>query len=200
LTEALDGVHPDMRRQAIERVAASSYSSDDTTLRTLDVILRTDSSALVRRAAARTLGGAMEVTAMQSLEALLDPDADPQRIRPPGPALFTDVLAGLSRLRADGVASTDDAQLLRHTVRLFNNHPTREVRIAAAELMGSFQDGIAVQALMASMGRDEFTVAYEARRALTRLSGQDHGSDVTAWQAWWSANPGSFAHSAPISE
>lgn len=184
LVEALQSESPDERRRAVERVAASKYGDSDVSVETMSLMVRTDTSQVVRRVAARGLGQSLHALAFEPLLQVLDALNHSQEVREPGAALRRACLEAVDLLMQAGVPYDDESGLARLVAQTMLTDADRSVRIAAAQLLRRFQHPDALDALIEVLRVPEFAVSYEAERSLIVLTGQTHNRRYDAWRRW----------------
>ena len=184
LIEALQSESPDERRRAVERVADSKYGGSDASVQTMSLIVRTDTSQVVRRVAARGLGQSRHASAFEPLLQILDTPNHTQDVREPDAALRRACLDAVDLLVQAGVPHDGESQLVRLVAQTMLTDVDRSVRIAAAQLLRRFQNPDALDALIEVLRVPEFAVAYEAERSLIALTGHTHNRHYDAWRRW----------------
>ncbi len=184
LMEALQSESPDERRRAIERVADSKYGDSDVSVQTLSLIVRTDTSQVVRRVAARGLGQSRHASAFESLLQVLDAPNHAQDVREPDAALRRACLEAVDLLVQAGAPHDNESQLVRLMSQVMLTDADRGVRIAAAQLLRRFHHPDALDALIEVLRVPEFAVAYEAEQSLIVLTGRTHNRRYDAWRMW----------------
>ncbi len=184
LTEALQSESPDERRRAIERVADSKYGGGDVSVQTMSLIVRTDTSQVVRRVAARGLGRSRHASAFEPLLQVLDAPNHTQDIREPDAALRRACLEAVDLLVQAGMSHNVESQLVRLVAEAMLTDADRGVRLAAARLLRRFQHPDALDALIEVLRASEFAVAYEAEQSLIALTGHTHNRRYDAWRMW----------------
>ncbi len=184
LMEALQSESPDERRRAVERVANSKYGDSDVSVQTMSLIVRTDTSQVVRCAAARGLGQSRHASAFESLLQVIDAPNHAQDVREPEAALRRACLEAVDLLVQAGVPPEDESGLVRLVAQAMLTDAERDVRIAAARLLRWFQHPDALDALIEVLRVPEFAVAYEAEQSLIALTGHTHNRRYDAWRRW----------------
>jgi hypothetical protein len=116
-------------------------------------------------------------------------------------------LAESERVRVDAIhglhylvrnASLEDRVLEaigRVGVRTVRSDRSRDARIAAAQLLGEFEEVEALEALMSALDDADFGVVYHAEASLVRLTGQDLPRRKGAWRDWLASVEDPFAGS-----
>ncbi len=184
LMEALQSESPDERRRAIERVADSKYGDSDVSVQTMSLIVRTDTSQVVRCAAARGLGQSRHASAFEPLLQVIDASNHAQDVRGPDAALRRACLEAVDLLVQAGVPHDGESGLVRLVAQAMLTDADRGVRIAAAQLLRRFQHPDALDALIEVLRVPEFAVAYEAEQSLIALTGHTHNRRYDAWRMW----------------
>ncbi len=203
LQTALRAELPDDRRRAVERISRSAYIGLPETMRTMDVVVRTDSSQLVRAASARCLAKSLDQGAFEPLTRVLEP-SDGAQVAPAGPHLLATTLEALTTLRAAEVPCPDAPRLVSAVSGLLIGYlDDNQVRIDAARLLGYLPARESVEALIEALRPDDFAVAYEAQHALQQLTGEVLGVDQRAWREWLATTQDPLertpnAHEAPV--
>ncbi len=64
-----------------------------------------------------------------------------------------------------------------------------DVRLAIANGLGQYASDTAFQGLIAALDARPLAINVEAARALTKITGQQHGFDQIAWLDWYDATP-----------
>ncbi len=193
LREALEAETPDARRRPIERVAESKYAGSDISVKTMDLVVRTDTSQVVRRVAARSLSHSQHPNAYQPLLQVLDAQSNQHKVRPPDAALRRACIDSLDRLLSSGVHCEDDERIIRLATASLTHDPDRDAKIAAARLLGHFQHIDALRALIDALTQNEFAVTYEAEQSLIKLTGYTQHRSYDDWRAWLDENTDPFA-------
>ncbi len=184
LMEALQSESPDERRRSVERVADSRYGDSDVSVQTMSLIVRTDTSQVVRRVAARGLGQSRHASAFEPLLQVLDASNHAQDIRKPDAALRRACLEAVDLLMQAGVPHDGESQLVQLVAQAMLTDGDRSVRIAAAQLLRRFQNPDALDALIEVLQVPEFAVGYEAEQSLIALTGHTHNRRYDAWRTW----------------
>lgn len=194
LLEALEAESPDVRRRAIERISRSKYASSDDSIKTLGLIVRTDTSQIVRRTAAHGLGSSQREEAYAPLLKVLAAEKLPRAVRAADPTLRQACVTSLDALVSTNVRCDAAQPLIAVVAGLLTNDPDREVKIAAARLLRHFQHIDALDGLIAALRQHEFAVTYEAEQSLIQLTGHTHGQRHVDWRVWLGETEDPFAH------
>jgi hypothetical protein len=180
--ELLEPARADSRREAIAYFADRPYGREKPYTDYFIEMARTDPNHTVRAMAIRALNRARVAEAVPHFIAALE-DEQP-----------------LVRLEAaKALANIPDrsaiAALTRHLqptyeVIVQNQRVEREetvdVRIACADALRNFPEPATAQALVRMLRDPSFSVAWQARRSLMLMTGQDHRYDPAAWLGYLS--------------
>jgi hypothetical protein len=176
----LSSPDPDLRREGVVAIRNSAIRDLPATHEVLSIMARGDLDPQVRATALETL--VMVAPHYEKLSAVLDSsvkDASPLVRRQ-----SVMILAGRNDpadmdLLLDRLASDDDVV----------------VRTTAASAMGNYTNRKVLRVLIDHL-EDEFSVAYQSRRSLQKLTGRDFDYDKSRWQSWLSETSEPFAASA----
>ncbi len=196
---ALHDENADARRRAIVRIVNSGHATSDDAFRVLDVAARTDPNAQVRCAAIRALATYKDPRPVDGILAVLNAGKHPDQVVASTTAVRWDAAEALERFCDRGLVPPDRLADAADTfVGLLLHDPSRDVKMTAARGLGSLADARVLRPLIASLRYKDFGVAYEARNALVRLTGQPHEYDADAWEAWLKAAPDPFSRTEPV--
>ncbi|HUU82398.1 MAG TPA: hypothetical protein VM243_02735 [Phycisphaerae bacterium] len=202
LNQALESELPDDRRDAVDQVARTRYLNHDVVLNALATIARTDGSPAVRCAALVAMRRSQNPRVAATLvEVLEQSSTDPERPTafPPSAdirleALRTAIaLAGQSHLPAEQQPTLRDM-----AVRLIGQERSRDIRQAAACLLGYCRDRVVLEPLIAALEQRDFGVVYQSERSLMRLTGQTFDYDPVGWRAWLEQTQDPFAEAGKL--
>jgi HEAT repeat protein len=84
-----------------------------------------------------------------------------------------------------------DADSARVLAELSRSDDNLDVRIAATSQLGNCPGDVAIQALSAAIGHPDPAMQLSAASALTRITGEDYGNDIQAWQQYLQARDAS---------
>jgi hypothetical protein len=160
-----DGKSPDARRQGINDLARWDFAQNGPYARRYRQIAKNDPDPLVRSVAIRALNRAR------------DPDARP---------IFVEALSDSSELvrleGAKGLVNLPDPAAAEALIRLVSNpEEDRDVRIAAAEALKHHKKIEVARALVPRLNERDFSVSWQARRSLRRMTGKDFFYNESAW-------------------
>lgn len=196
LRKALEEQLPDDRRRAVERVRDSKYVRTEMCVKTMSVIVRTDSSQIVRRSAARALGASHQPAAFDPLLAVLDHANHKDRVRPPDAPLRRCCLDALSELLDHETPRDNSRDVGKVGSMLLGGDSDRDVRISAAHLLGRVRSGAVLPVLVESLRQPDVAVVFEAEKSLARLTGLQHGGSYATWKDWLAQGGDPFARTA----
>ncbi|HEV2296710.1 MAG TPA: HEAT repeat domain-containing protein [Tepidisphaeraceae bacterium] len=168
---------PDQRRKGINKLVERDYGKRDPYTQRYAQIARNDEDFLVRATAIRALNRA--------------------RHRPATP-VFIEALSDdhpMVRLEAaKALANVPDPNAAAPLVGAVNNSAEdRDVRIAAADALRHYKQLDVARALALQLGeKGDFSVAWQARRSLRKLTGRDMRYDQSAWLGYLSATDQPF--------
>lgn len=165
--DAFNRADPDRRRVGLIRISNSEQGGDPAFLEVYRLLLD-DPDATVRAAAAAALArhGAAAAGDADRLVPLLAPD-QPLYVR-------WEAAKALRHLPSPAAR-----RALTLTLR---NDPDAEVRLAAAQALGRYQDPEAFDALVIALNDLDFGVVESARRSLVLLTGRDAGLEPGSWR------------------
>ena len=220
LEQALDHPSADVRRDALERLSETRFVAHETVLEACDIVARTDSSESVRCAAVRLLAGSRHPDVAETFLAILgnggggrhDERSEASRRGSEVPEILrfaqndvgrrteTQERVRLDAVRAlyflvrnDAVSQEQRDGVVAVAVRLLREERSRDLRIAAAMLLGEIPHTEALKALIAGLNHTDFGVVYHAERSLMRLTGVTNNHDSTAWRTWLASADAPFA-------
>lgn len=194
IREALEHQDADVRRGAINELAELPHPSEPT-LRTFHLVAQTDSSDAVRCAALRGLSRRGGLDSLPTMLRILETTArESGRERAGGKVRWEAVRGLLEQVHRAHVDDATAAAIRETAMRLLASDPSRDVRLQAARLLGSFPAMESLRALIDALRQRDFGIVYEAERALMRLTGQTHEHDPARWQRWLTATVASDAN------
>lgn len=168
--KAVKSPDPDIRRQAVLELGRGGVRDAQTlgnVLALLMLVLRDDEEALVRAAAASSLGfWQQQVATMPLVAALKDESA----------MVRQEVTRSLGK--------TSDPEAVPALIVTLQMDPSAEVRSAAAEALGGFERDDIAEVLVEALGDRSLAVRYAASRGLTKVTGKNYGLDKQRWAAW----------------
>ncbi len=161
-----DADFPDRRRVGINNLARRSFARKEPYTDRYRQIAAGDEDHLVRAAAIRALNVSRDVSAS---------------------SLFVEALGDehpLVRLEAaKALGNMLEPTAVDPLVRIVRSDPDIDVRIAAAAALKYYKELEVARALIPLLNEQDFGVAWQARRSLRRLTGQDLQYDEAAWLA-----------------
>ncbi len=160
-----DPYFPDERRMGINRLSAFPFGRQPPYTTRYEQIARTDTDWLVRATAIRALNRSRWRPATPLFIKALDDVNDHVRLE-----------------AAKALANIPDEDAISPLVRLVNDSTEdRDVRIAAADALKHYKTVEVARTLASQLGGREFGVAWQSRRSLQTLTGQDYRYDESAW-------------------
>lgn len=157
----------DLRREYIVELMGQWGGKSDDAVGLYAMLAKTDIDPTVRSAAVRGLGESKNTSAVKPLTEVLDNEAD-EFIR-------RDAAVALRKLRGPEAVRA----LLGH----LRADPDDGVRAACARSLGEYRYPGVTQALVAALLGEDFSVVFEARRSLEKLTGESFESSRD-WQNW----------------
>jgi HEAT repeat protein len=195
LFHAQNDTNADTRRKCLIELAQSKHIQNDHAIETIADIIRRDQSTAVRCAAARALQASNDRRAIDPILSILAKDPRAAGAGPTEPALRTDAVNALNELiQSASPTESQSTNTANTAARLLTDDPDRNVRIAAARLLGEFQQPNSLRPLIAALDQRDFGVVYEAEQSLTRLTGQSFNHDPDAWRDWMIKTNDPFAN------
>lgn len=182
----------DERRDAVEQLKVTRHVQKDFVVEAALSVAKLDPSDSVRISAIQLAVSSRRPDVARELVSIL--------VREKGSLVpivpvREEILRGLSTLVDDDAISIEDEEAVGSTVaQLVRLDPSRNVRIAAARLLGKFQRPEAVRILIAALSDSDFGVAYHARQSLVEMTGEDLGPRSQPWQEWFDRTDDPFAN------
>lgn len=156
---------PDLRREAVVYLSKRPYGRNDPYISYYIELARSDVDYTVRAMAIRALNRARAAQATDLFIAALDDKNELVRLE-----------------AAKALANIPDANATSALIkRLGNADEGTDVRIAAADALRNFKTIESAQALVRVLQDRNFGVAWQARRSLRLMTGQDLRYDTVAW-------------------
>ena len=167
----LDDEDADNRRRGVDGLLArGEFAKEEPYLSNYRRLARYDEDYLVRATAIRALNRARDAESAELyIRALADPHA---LVR----------LEGCKALKN----MPDDAAKVPLRRLLDRVDQDADVRIAAASALKHYPDLETARTLAATLNERDFSVAWQSRQSLRRLTGQDFGYDESAWLEYFS--------------
>lgn len=192
---ALEADDGDLRREAVIRIAESSYVSGEDAFSVLDAVARTDSVAQTRCIAIRALAGYSDDRPVATMLKIWQAHQGTDQALPPDNDIRWEVALALQALERKAVLKGTQRDLVRDLfVEMLKSGPTRNVSIVAAETLGSFKDRMVLPPLIVAIRNRDFALADRAERSLIALTGTTHYYDADAWEKWLAGTQDPFAN------
>lgn len=198
---AVSDTDPDLRRDAVARVANSKQMDREWAVKGFIAIALLENDPQARCVAIRALGRSNDARAVETMLKLLNYTEQPvEEVRPPEAICRWDAMAALADLLAAGNVPDDLFDAVKATLlKGLTIDDDRHVRTAAARGLGHYFETDVVRALIDALIDLDFAVAHECETSLVRLTGRTHSCDRTLWNAWYEINRDDlFAHAGEI--
>lgn len=188
---AFSDADPDVRRDALTRLARSRQFDRDWAIQGYVTIALLESNDQTRCIAVRALARCNDPRAVSTLLMLLNHEQHPpEAVRPPTDIVRWDATLGLAELCEQGHVTPTDADGVRNTfIARLKGDADYHVRTAAARGLGCYTSEESLAALIAALRDERFAVAYAAEDSLARLTGVTHGCSALAWEQWLAEHP-----------
>ena len=174
---ALDDQSADNRRRGIVRLADRDFGRTETYLRLYRIMARDDEDPLVRATAIRSLHRARDAESTDLYVRALNDKSELVRLE-----------------AAKALAKMPDESAVEPLRQLVDNpQENRDVRIAATSALKHYRDLGVARSLAATLAGRDFSVAWQARQSLRRLTGQDFAYDEAAWLRYLTETDQPFA-------
>lgn len=160
-----DQYFPDERRQGIAKLAARDFGRREPYIKRYQQIAEFDSDWLVRATAIRALNRSRDTSATEIfIKALADPNE-------------------IVRVEAaKALANLPDPNAVPALLKIMNNpEESRDVRIWAADALRHYRTLEVARTLVNQLGGREFGVAWQSRKSLIAITGNDQAYNETAW-------------------
>ena len=190
LERALQHDSADERRDALVRLSETRYADHEISVRTCCTIARTDASPSVRTVAIRLMAESCRSDVVQSLLDVLGDNGSSGS----GAMVHIEALHALYFLqRNEAIPDDRHEAVVAAGARMLRRSSSRDVRIAAARLLGRFPDPDALDALIDGLDDGDFGVVYQVEHSLIHLTGVTHNHDAQSWQRWLDETETPFA-------
>ncbi|MBK8913057.1 MAG: HEAT repeat domain-containing protein [Phycisphaerales bacterium] len=188
---AFSDADPDVRRDALTRLARSSQFDRDWAVQGYVTIALLESNDQTRCIAVRALARCHDPRSVSTLLMLLNHEQHPpESVRPPTDIVRWDAALGLAELCEQGHVEAADADAVRNTfIARLKGDADYHVRTAAARGLAAFPGDETILALIAALRDERFAVAYAAEDSLARLTGVTHGCSALRWEQWLAEHP-----------
>ncbi len=195
---ALEHPNADERRDAIAQLSKTRFADHEAVVDACGLVARTDTSASVRTAAIRVVAESLRPDAAKTLLRMFEADrvaiAEMERVH-------VESLNGLYFLALNGAVGDGDDEAVTDLARqVLREDTSRDMKIAAARLLGRFPRLDGVNALIGALEHEDFGVVYHAERSLNELTGVRHQHDAAAWRAWVRSTDDHFAGRGRLDE
>ena len=192
---ALESKLGDERRDAVTRIAESGYVAREDAFQVLSTVARTDAVTQVRCIAIRAFGQYFDNRPIPVLLAILQAAPDSKEALPGNDDVRWDAAVALLILEKKGIATWPQHDAACSLwVKLLQVDTSRNVRMVAAEALGTCQDRKVFAPLIAALRTDDYALADRAENALMVLTGTTQGGDADAWEHWLTTAQDPFAN------
>jgi HEAT repeat protein len=185
LPEDLAHSNADERREAVAALAEGREVTRPEVFAILDAVARTDPVSQIRCVAIRGLGRYGDDRPVRTLLAVLQASKQGDKALPPDEDIRWESLRALINLDQRKAFTSPQRDLLRDAcIRMAEFDPSRNVRIAATEMLGHFRDRAVLAPLIRLVRNTDFAIAERAELSLIALTGVTHDYDPDAWETW----------------
>lgn len=167
-----DPIFPDERRLGIVGIQRRDELRDPAYVAELESIARIDSAGAVRAQAARALNQARDENARPIFVSLL---SDPE------PRVQLEAVKALRNL-------PDESAVPKLVAIAGNDDRSRDVRVWAVAALSSYRKLEVARALVPLLESRDFSVAFEARCSLRRMTGRDYHFEEGVWLKYLSSS------------
>lgn len=183
---------PDVRREAVGRVAKSKKVHEDWAVDGFVTIALLDSDTQARCVAVRGLEQGRDARAVATLLKLLNHrNYKPEEVKPPAAVLRADAALALARLCEAGIVAADQRDSVMSTfLSRLSSDDDRHVRIAAARGLAEFAGDDSLRGLIAGLRDADFAVVHRCEDSLVQLTGVSHQCVAADWERWYEENKG----------
>lgn len=185
VVQALESPLADERRAAANRLAQSRHVDDPTVVKTLCLVARTDVSPAVRAAAVLALSRCSQTEAYEACVDVAMSATEKDALDSAAGKTRAIAMENLHTWVREGTLPEElSNRAADAAIRLLQSDFNRNVRVAAAQLLGYVATREAVLALIDGLEQRDFGVCYEAERSLMRLTGRTFDHDAQAWRTF----------------
>jgi hypothetical protein len=177
LAQHLRSPDADLRREGVLMLKKDKYRENVSTPELLQVIATGDPDTNVRCTA-------LEVLALVDTDQVKLPEVLANRATDPAVAVREQVMALILK---NGYAWAAPPAIDR-----LSNDSDAMVRGRAAMALKHYRNQPTIQALIAGLRDEEFSVCYHARQSLASVTGVNFGDDPQAWRNWYEQEKESF--------
>lgn len=202
LDMALESERADDRRKGVNGLAESSDATSDWAVKVFDTIARTDTDAMVRRAALRALlRSANSDRVPTTLKLLKSSDVEYEDVRPAtAPVRWTAARLLLAVVHGFAFHEDQKSEIVETILDRLPKESDQNVRLALIETLGYFQQRPVLEALINELENEDFAVQHAAELALVSLTGVTHHHYPSAWRKWLAETSDPFAQAGETPE
>lgn len=202
LQMALDSPQPDERRRGVVGLSESRDGRTDWAVKVFDAIARTDSDAMVRRAALRALERAPNEQCIETcLKLLTSPDQRHEGVvSAPASVRWSAAQLLHVAVRTGAFADSQRERIIDTLIQRIDKERDQHARLAMIETLGYFPEQRVLGPLVGVLPEDNFTYRHAAEVSLARLTGVTHEYDADAWKSWLASVDDPFASGGRVPE
>ena len=195
LDMALESKRADDRRKGVNGLAEGPDATTDWAIKVFETVARTDTDAMVRRAALRALlrsanGDRVPLT----LKLLKSNDVEYEDVRPaPAPVRWSAARLLLAVAYDFTFREDQEAEIVTTVLEQLPKENAQNVRLTLIEVLGYFQQRPVLDALIAEMENEDFAIQHAAEMSLVSLTGVTHHHYPSAWREWLAKTDDPFA-------
>jgi hypothetical protein len=198
---AVSSEDADVRRDAVAKISESKLYDREWAVKGFIAIALLESEEQTRCVAIRALARTSDPRAFQTMLKILNHrDHPPEEVWPPTDLVRWDATLALAVLsEKDAILEEQRDAVQAALIERLRRDSNRHARIAAARGLGCYLDEAVIEALIAGLRDEDFTVAHECENSLVKLTGRTHNTDVLAWEEWFDEHRDrAFAHAGEI--
>ncbi len=186
---AVSDADPDLRREAVAKVAESKKFDEEWAIKGFVAIALLESDPQARCVAVRGLGRSGDPRAVETcLKILNHRQHPPGEVQPPDDLCRWDATAALAELSAGSLSDDLRVQILETLLDRLKADPDRHVRMSAARGLRHSADIAAIRGLINGLRDEDFAVVHQCEHSLAWLTGTTHDCDPYRWEQWLAAH------------
>jgi HEAT repeat protein len=168
LMERLGSSDADKRREGVIMLGKGDAPTWDATPKILRIMARGDQDGQVRAAAIQVMVKSYQVENIMDTLTATSKDSS--------------ALVRLESLYGLEKNPKDESMLV--ILEMLEQDSESSIRAEAATALARYRDRKAIRMLLKGLDDSEFSVSYQSRESLRKLTGKDFGYDVSQWQSW----------------
>lgn len=186
---AVSDTDPDIRRDAVVKVAESKKYDEEWAIKGFIAIALLENDPQARCVAVRALGHTGDARAVETCLKILNyRKHPPEQVQPPDDLCRWDATAALAELAAGALPDEWRADVRDTLLEHLKGDSDRHVRIAAAEGLRHFPEAAVIEGLIHGLRDQDFAVVDRCEDSLAQLTGVTHDCDPYLWEQWLEAN------------